>query len=122
MLSFMLRAGTARRMTTAAAGRRAPVPPASSWPSVSPGGLAGDLVVDLAVAVARQPAWPPQAAAEVEVEGGDQDRADDEGVEQHAEGDGEAELGEEGDGQGAQDGEGAGQDRAGGGDDPAGGG
>ena len=61
------------------------------------------------VALAVQAARPPDPAADVQVQGGDQDRADHEGVQQHPEGDREADLGDEHQRQRPQRGEGPGQ-------------
>ena len=54
-------------------------------------------LVQLAV-TAGELARPPHPSPEVEVEGGDEDRANDEGVEQDAQGDGDPDLREGHDG------------------------
>src|SRR5262245_15942621 len=97
------------------------MPPQPLWSVGECGGFGVDLL-RLDVALVVEAAGPPDPAADVEVEGGDQDRADDEGVQQDPEGDGEADLGDEHQREGAQGGEGPGQDDPGRGDDPAGGG
>ena len=70
--------------------------------------------------VGGEAAGPPHVAAEVEREGGDEDRADDERVEQDAEGDDEVQFGQRDERQDTEVAEGRRQDEAGRGDDATG--
>ena len=80
------------------------------------------VALELVVPLPRQPAGPPDLPAEIEVDRGDEDRPDDQGVQQDAERHREPELGQEDQGDGPEHEERRREDESGGGDHASGGG